>query len=359
MTSKGRHVLVVGAGIIGASIARYLALAGARVTVVEAGEPGGVATRSSWAWINAASGNPEAYFRLRHRSMEEWRRAEREVLGLPVTWSGSLIWNRAPEELEAFAAERIAWGYDLRRVGPAEIRRLEPELAASPDLALHVPGEGAVEPVAAALAFLADARRLGASLVAATRVERLEMSGGRVVGIRTSEGVIDADDVVVAAGTGTPQVLASSGVVLPMRRSPALLVRSRPQARLLNGLLVSPEMELRQTADGRLLAVGDIDDADIDDGRKPAAALFEQVRALIRSNAGLALENHTVGYRPIPKDGYPAIGRARGVEGLYVAVMHSGITLSPIVGRFATEEILKGERDPLLGPYGLERFPGA
>ena len=144
-----------------------------------------------------------------------------------------------------------------------------------------------------------------------------------------------------------------------MRRSPALLVRSRPQARLLNGLLISPEMELRQTADGRLLAVGDIDDADIDDGRRPAATLFEQVRALIRSKTGLALENHAVGYRPIPKDGYPAVGRTGGVAGLYVAVMHSGITLAPIVGRFATQEILEGRRDPLLSPYGLERFLGS
>lgn len=350
------HVIIVGAGIVGASIARYLAVAGARVTVVEAGEAGGVATRNSWAWINASSGNPEAYFRLRHRSMEEWRRAEREVTGLPVTWNGSLNWNRAPKDLEAFAAERIAWGYDLRRVGPAEIRRLEPELAASPELALHVPGEGAVEPAAAALAFLADARRLGATLASGTRVERLEVSGGRVAGIRTSEGVVEADEVVVAAGTGTPQVLASAGFTLPMRRSPALLVRSRPKARLLNGLLVSPEMELRQTADGRLLAVGDIDDADIDDARKPAAALFEQVRALIRSGADLALESHVIGYRPIPKDGYPAVGRAVGLEGLYVAVMHSGVTLAPVVGRLATHEILEGRRDPLLAPYGLARF---
>jgi glycine/D-amino acid oxidase-like deaminating enzyme len=151
-------------------------------------------------------------------------------------------------------------------------------------------------------------------------------------------------------------VLASVGVVLPMRRSPALLVRSRPKARLLNGLLISPEMELRQTADGRLLAVGDIGDADIDDGSRPAAALFEQMRGLIRSGTDLAFENHTVGYRPIPKDGYPAIGRAGDLTGLYVAVMHSGVTLAPVVGRFAADEILKGERDPLLAPYGLGRF---
>jgi glycine/D-amino acid oxidase-like deaminating enzyme len=63
------NVLIVGAGIIGASIAWHLCRAGARVTVIESGAPGGIATRRSWAWINASRGNPEAYFRLRMRAM--------------------------------------------------------------------------------------------------------------------------------------------------------------------------------------------------------------------------------------------------------------------------------------------------
>ncbi len=58
----GKRIIVVGAGIIGASIAWHLAKAGAEVTVIEADEPGGVATRNSWAWINASWGNPEVIF---------------------------------------------------------------------------------------------------------------------------------------------------------------------------------------------------------------------------------------------------------------------------------------------------------
>ena len=65
------HVLIVGAGIIGASIAWHLVRAGARVTVIDARETGGIATRNSWAWINASWGNPEPYFRLRVRAMDE------------------------------------------------------------------------------------------------------------------------------------------------------------------------------------------------------------------------------------------------------------------------------------------------
>ena len=63
---KGKRIIVVGAGIIGASIAWHLAKAGAEVTVLEAGEPGGVATRNSWAWINASWGNPGNLFSTAH-----------------------------------------------------------------------------------------------------------------------------------------------------------------------------------------------------------------------------------------------------------------------------------------------------
>ena len=76
----------------------------------------------------------------------------------------------------------------------------------------------------------------------------------------------------------------------------------------------------------------------------------------MRGADGLELDFHTVGYRPTPTDGFPIIGRAEGVDGLYVAVMHSGITLAPAVGLFAARGILDGERDPLLAPYGLSRF---
>ncbi|RUU51646.1 FAD-dependent oxidoreductase, partial [Mesorhizobium sp. M2C.T.Ca.TU.002.02.1.1] len=80
------------------------------------------------------------------------------------------------------------------------------------------------------------------------------------------------------------------------------------------------------------------------------------MKAALRGADGLELDFHTVGYRPTPADGFPIVSRAEGVGGLYVAVMHSGITLAPAVGLFATREILDGERDALLAPYGLERF---
>lgn len=116
------HIIVVGAGIIGASIAWHLARDRTRVTIIDAAEPGGVATRASWAWINASWGNPEAYFRLRIRSMTQWRRLEREVPGVEVAWTGGLLWDLPPDELDACAREHSSWGCGIRRVGHDEAR---------------------------------------------------------------------------------------------------------------------------------------------------------------------------------------------------------------------------------------------
>jgi glycine/D-amino acid oxidase-like deaminating enzyme len=348
------HVLIVGAGIVGASIAWHLAHAGARVTVTDAGEPGGVATRHSWAWINAGWGNPEPYFRLRVRAMDEWRRLEREVPNLGVSWTGSLFWELPPEQLKAFQAGHLAWGYDVRLVERAEVRRIEPDLVDLPEFAVHAPAEGAVEPLAATRALLAAAQVLGATVIANNAVGFLNLRAGRVTGAETRVGSFAADEVVVAAGVETAELAATAGGAVPVAESPALLVRTRPHPKRLNGLVMAPGIQLRQTPEGRFIAAVGFDDAD--DGGAAAAAAFEAIRRVIVADARLSPESHAVGRRPMPKDGFPALGRAVGVAGLYIAVMHSGITLAPAVGRFVADEILTGRRDSLIEPYGLERF---
>ena len=96
-----KRVIVIGSGIIGASVAWHLAKSGADVTVIDEGEAGGLATRNSWAWINASWGNPEPYFRLRMRSIAEWHRMSAVVQGLSLNWCGGLIWDLPPDSLDS------------------------------------------------------------------------------------------------------------------------------------------------------------------------------------------------------------------------------------------------------------------
>ncbi|WP_192253485.1 NAD(P)/FAD-dependent oxidoreductase [Mesorhizobium silamurunense] len=354
--SSAKQVIVIGAGIIGASIARHLTKAGARVTVVSTSGAGGVATPNSFAWINASWGNPETYFRLRIRAMAEWTRLAKDLPGLPLAWCGGLCWDLPSDRLEAYAAEHSSWGYGIERIGREQAARIEPNLAELPDFALYVAEEGVAEPVACVKALLADAEERGARIVVGT-IDTLTLSGAKVTGVVVSGETIAADEVVIAAGAGAPAIAAAAGIELPIETPSGLIVHSRPYRKLLNGLVLAEKLHMRQTAEGRIIAGSDFGGGDPGDNPDAAAReLLATMQAMLRGADGLEYDFHTVGYRPTPIDGFPIVSRADGIGGLYIAVTHSGITLAPAVGLFAANEILDGERDALLAPYALSRF---
>lgn len=352
-----KEVIVIGAGIIGASIAWHLAKAGAHVTILDADETGGVATPCSFGWINASWGNPEPYYRLRIRAMQEWKRLVAELPELPVNWCGGLCWDRPRAELEGHRANHLSWGYGVREVGREEAAQIEPNLAAPPEFALLVEEEGAAEPVAATRMLIADAQRRGARLSVGCKVTAIVAGNNGKAAVNTEAGRLEADEIVLAAGAASAGLAATAGVDLPMKMPPGLIVHSRPHGRLLNGIVLGPELHMRQTAEGRIIAGADYGGADPGaDAAGTARRLFARMKAMLKGADDLELEFHTVGYRPTPIDGFPVIGRPAGADGLYIAVLHSGVTLAPAVGLFAAREIMGDRRDPLLASYGPDRF---
>ena len=342
--AQAPEVVVVGAGIVGASIAWHLTAAGAVVTVIDAAEPGGIATASSFAWINASWGNPEHYFRLRVHSMAGWRRLAEAVPAVPIAWVGGLCWDLPRDQLlDHMRASTAPWGYGVRTGRPARkppgssrslsFRRTLPCMSPrrGPSSRSMPPGRCCGTPRPVAPDCCRERRRAA-----------LRQRQGRIAGVETERGYLAADEVVLAAGVGTPTLLATAGLDLAMSAPPGLLAHTRPHARLLHGVVLAPELHMRQTAEGRIVIGADFGGAD--PGADPTAtakALFERAKAMLRDGADLELEFHTIGYRPTPAGGFPAIGRPDGQAGLYVAVMHSGVTLAPAVGEFVTEELLQ------------------
>ena len=354
-----RDIIVVGGGIIGASIAWHLVAAGAKVRLITE-KTGGVATPTSFAWINASWGNPEPYFRLRTRSMAEWTRLAKEVPGVQLRWCGGLCWDLPRDELLTYAREHGQWGYDIREISREEASRIEPAVKHIPDIALHVREEGVAEPVAATLALIESAQARGLEVLEGATVDGLETAAGKVTSVRTTNGVMTADTVVVASGVNTPKLASTVGLNVPIEAPPGLIVHSKPVPKMLNGLVIATELHVRQTHDGRIIAGSDF--GGTDPGNDPDGAardLFAKLKAFLKGGDALELDFHTVGYRPTPKDGFPILGAAAGIEGLYLAVTHSGITLAPAIGRFAAEEILTGQEEALLAPYRLSRFGSA
>jgi glycine/D-amino acid oxidase-like deaminating enzyme len=337
------RIAVIGAGIVGASIAYHLARRGAPVTLYDRGRAAGQATEKSFAWINATWGNPEPYFRLRFLAMGEWRRLEAELAcALGVVWRGCLIWDLAGHELEEFARRHAAWGYDVRLVERAEIAALEPGLIAPPERAAYAAGDGTVEPVAATKALLAAAASLGAEIRLDTDV--------------TDPRALGADVCVLAAGAATSALCAELGLALPMHPTQGLLAHSTPTAPLLRHVIEAPGLHMKQERSCIVAGADFGGGAATDEPEAEGRRLLDLVGQHLRGAESLELEKVTVGIRPMPADGMPVVGFAPGLPGIYLATMHSGITLAAAAGRFAAMEILDGARVELLEPYRPERF---
>lgn len=353
-----KRIIVIGAGIIGTSIAYHLAKAGGDVVVLDSADGiGGVATANSWAWINASWGNDRDYVKLRMQSMDAWRRLDKDVPGLGINWCGSLLWDLPPEKLHSFADEHNSWGYPTRLVNEAEARTIEPWLRHYPKEAVHVAIEGSVEPLHAVQQLAAAARSAGVDFVPHARVKWLVETEGAVTGLATTETEFDADEVVVAAGTNSADILQSIGINLELESPPGLLIHSEPAPELLKGIVLSPELHVRQSPDGQLVAGSDFTGTPTSDNLEEAAAqLFDKVKALVKCDRSLAMSHYTIGYRPTPKDSVPVIGRPKDMKGLYLAVMHSGITLAPIVGQIVAAETLYETRAPELARYHPDRL---
>ena len=246
-------------------------------------------------------------------------------------------------------------GYDAEIVDAQQMRKMEPSLTELPDQAVFCKSEAAAESSRLAGTLLG---RAGAKVVKGVEVAGFLDVSGCVAGVKTSAGDFHADQVLVCAGTGTQKLLSTRDVHLPMLDRPGVMVKTRPVKPVLNHILASPEQEFRQCPDGSVLApaaASHQSDAseEIDNPMNAAKATIDRLNRLI-SGVDLQLDVARLAYRPVPEDGFPAIGRVG--EGLYVATMHSGITLAAVVGQLAAIEIVEGTREKQLSRYRPQRF---
>ncbi len=333
-----RDLVVVGAGIIGASVAYHAARTGAVVTLVDAGRPGAGVTADSFAWIGASGVRTGPAAGLRATATEEYRRLEAELPGLPVTWSGSLSWGAAGVAPEAGPGQEI--------VDAATAATLEPTLRQPPEWAVWAPGDGAMDPVGVTERLVVGARTHGARIHLDTPVSavRRDAAGG-VVGVETAAGPLAGATVVLAAGVATAALGAPLGIRVPVDPSPATLFRLRAPAGLVRTVVHNRDFDLRQVATDRLHAAAD----------SPVRTLAA-VRSTFRDAANVELLSTRVGVRPMPADGEPIVGPVAEVPGLYLAVMHSAVTLAAAVGRLVARELVAGTAEPALAGCRLDRF---
>ncbi|MEX2223005.1 MAG: FAD-binding oxidoreductase [Candidatus Rokuibacteriota bacterium] len=361
----GADVVVVGAGCVGANVAYRLAERGAAVIVLDAGPPGAGTSRASFAWTNSFNKTPHDYHELNVASMEEHAGLAKELGG--GGWlhqDGALAWEAGAAGRARLhqAVERLAgWGYAVERISPRQARELEPDLhiASDVDEVVWTPGEGYVEAVPFIGALLAEAGRRGARVLSGQRVTAILRAGARVRGVSTERGDrVEADWVVDCAGVATGEVARLAGVEISLDRVPGRLIYTAPVATTLRRPVHAPGCHFRPDGGGRIvLAEGAHDQTWVEGGEPwPPERSLAAVATHLPALAGARVEATRVGVRPMPRDERPMVGAIPGLDGFYVVVSHSGVTLGPLWGRIAATELLDGIMDARLTPYRPARF---
>lgn len=367
------QVIVVGAGAVGSCTAYRLAQAGATVTVVDRGYPGGATSGNSFAWLNAFGKFPRHYYRLSIQSIRAHRELEWELDGNWLTLNGGLHWeSRSGHSPFADLKDSIrrlhGWGARIDTFSPEEVmRKIEPGLRIGKDAAdsVYLVGdEGWIQPALMIRAVLhravADyhARTVNASVV------DLVGNAEGVSGVVLDSGErLPADVVIVAAGAESGRIAALAGRPLPVETNCGILAVTAPAPAMIQHVIVAPELVLRPDGGGRVLAMSEalssvpsetVPSADLPEIKD----LQERVRDLVPALQDVPFEAYRKGIRVLPTDGYPIVGFDPEVNGLYYAVMHSGITLSAGVSGLIVDHLREPDFDGLT-QYRPDRFAAA
>ena len=372
MNSNRKKVVIVGAGVIGAVIAYHLSQRDeVAVTLLERDIPGTGASGHSFAWANAFGKEPRDYHTLNRRSLDMWYRLAHQLdTDIGIHYGGEMRWENDPQrvtQLRQRVQQIQAWGYPCRLITRAEMLALEPHLhpgivsaASFSEADIHIETDRFID------VCLQRASERGAVVHPQTCVTGFVIRNGSVAALKTSDSEFPCDAVVLASGVQTTELASLAKMYIPQQRSPGIVIKTTPCAEVLHNVAVihAPPrdenhqyLHLRQLSDGSLrIGQGTQEGINRDDSQQHADALLARAKAYLPAIADAEAIPTPVGYRPMPLDGFPVLGFTKAVQNLYIALMHSGVTLAPLVGEMAALEIADGARVDWFAPYRPERF---
>jgi glycine/D-amino acid oxidase-like deaminating enzyme len=369
------EVAVVGAGIVGAATAFELQARGVDVALLDRGAVSSGTTGLGEGNVLASDKDAGPELDLTVAGLEVYDELEQRLGHTArIRRKGALIVHREAASWAA-EAERLgrlrAAGVEGRLIGPDELRAMEPELTGAVQGASFFPRDLQCDPRAIAHALAAEVARLHAGVA----VEAIAVEGGRVSGLRTSEGPLSCATVVVAAGAWSRELVEATGAPLPLEPRKGQLLRLRaPRSDLVGhkvveaaylssvasadaGLQVTTVVET--TWDGDVLVGSSRERRGFDLGVDDAvsAAMLDRAASLFPGLRELPIDAAWAGLRPWLPDHLPAIGPT-ALDGLWLATGHegAGVALGPVTGRLVAE-LYAGEApvvDP--APFAADRF---
>ena len=366
-------LVVIGAGVIGLSIAWRAAVAGMSVAILDRAEAGAGTTFSATGMLAAAAEHEPGGSALLPFAIESqglWPsfcdELERESgVDLDFRRSGILLAALSRDEVDRLHARHAFlanFGLDCSWVSGPELRALEPGLRPSACAGIYCPRDHQVDPRALVAALRAALWRRGVPLVENCGDVSIERADGFVEGVRASDALCRASRVILATGAWTATSgLLPDGVCVPVRpvKGQALALRARDARQALSRIVWTEHVHLAPKRDGRLIVGATMEETGFDASVTAGGvyALLEGARRALPCVEEMEIEAIWTGFRPTSDDDAPILGDVDG-SGLLIAVGHhrNGILLAPATAAAIVDLLVRGEMTPNAHALRLDRF---
>jgi sarcosine oxidase subunit beta len=362
-------IVIIGAGIVGCSIAYHLAIQGApRVVVVEQDLICSGSTGKSAGGIRQQFAT-EINLLLSIESLRMFHRM-REELGVDPEFRqvGYLFMATTPAELELFrrqAKVQQRYGIPVRIISPDDVRRLVPYVRLDDIIGgAYCPTDGYAAPYEVTMGYAAASRRLGVTIHERRPVTRILRERDRVAGVETPQGPIHAPIVVNAAGAEGGVVGTMAGVEVPVKPYRRQLFVTRPLPEFSTEPPLTIDFHRNWYFRGEMggcLFSGPKDEestfntnVDWEHVAESVAKAVARVPLLEKAE----ISRGWAGSYDISPDNNAILGAVPEPSGFYVATGHSGhgFMHGPATGKLMAELILTGKTSIDISPFGLDRF---
>jgi len=348
-------IIIIGGGIIGLSLSLELRKQGAKVLVVERGEPGREASYAAGGMlVDCSIETPATLQPLAIASARMYPELVHELqvesgLHIDLRDQGTIIFP-PPEHVHQQP------GFMLESLLPAPLAELEPALAAPNRPAFYLK-ERSVDPRGLTAAALAAAKIRGVDLSSGDTVTSVRLSDRRCQGVVTKKTSFLAPNVVNCAGAWSGQISPYAFPARPVKGQ--MLYLASPSRNLLKHVIRSPEIYIIPRSDGRILVGTTVEEAGFDKRTDVATIqrLHRAAIALVPELRNAKTLEDWAGLRPGTPDALPILG-ATATPGYYVATGHfrDGILLAPITAHLMAQVIEGTNPDYDLTAFSSSRF---